>query len=278
MTSRLGGNCFGIRLGGLFGGLCGRLVPSQLYRSRPVPQDTCMIAPSHSSPPHLGSQTFFPHLPPWRAPRQTVTRRLASPLPSRRLLPAAPTTTRRRGFRLHYPWHQEPALRARPRTHPSGDSLGAPFGCTSNMWASSFAPFGGLASCAPFGGTSNMCASSFAPFGGLAGTPFGGLAPFGGSYHHAPRRLSGPFCLRASSDLLHVRHLVGLRIIRPQSSSPDDSSVPIVRLISFNAPNADLTDDLTDLATDLDRDHVTASISFCSAVWSGLLGEAALGA
>ena len=89
----------------------------------------------------------------------------------------------------------------------------------------------------------------------------------------------GPsLCLRASSDLLHVRHLVGLRIIRPQSSSPYDSSVPIVRLISFNASNADLTDDLTDLATDLDRDHVTASISFCSAVWSGLLGEAALGA
>ena len=172
MTSRLGGNCFGIRLGGLFGGLCGRLVPSQLYRSRPVPQDICMIAPSHNSPPHLASQTYFPHLLHWRAPRQTLARRLASPLPSRRLLPAAPTTTRRRGFRLHYPWHQELALRARSRTHPSGDSLGAPFGCTSNMWA-----------------------SSFAPFGGLAGTPASGSHPHFGvlvSLIHAPRRLRGP--------------------------------------------------------------------------------------
>ena len=111
-----------------------------------------------------------------------------------------------------------------------------------------------------------MWASSFAPFGGLAGTPaFGSSSTFWCARIAHPRASppQGPsFCLRASSDLLHVRHLVGLRIIRPQSSSPHDSSVPIVRLISFNAPNADLTDDLTDLATDLDRDHVTASISF----------------
>ena len=217
--------------------------------------------PSHGSPPHLVSQTYFPHLPPWRAPRQTLARRLASPLPSRRFLPAAPTAT-------HGAAGSGSTRSMAPRTRTT---------C-----APSCAPFGRLASCAPFGGTSNMWASSFAPFGGLAGTPASGSSSTFWCALIAHPRASPPqgpsLCLRASSDLLHVRHLVGLRIIRPQSSSPHDSSVPIVRLISFNAPNADLTDDLTDLATDLDRDHVTASISFRSAVWSGLLGEAALGA
>ena len=135
MTSRLGGNCFGIRLGGLFGGLCGRLVPSQLYRSRLVPQDICIIAPSHGSPPHLVSQTYFPHLPPLAraAPNTRPAARLTAPVsavPPRR----ANRHTRRRGFRLHYPWHQGLALRAHPRAHPSGDShrahpSGAPQTC-----------------------------------------------------------------------------------------------------------------------------------------------------
>ena len=156
MTSRLGGNCFGIRLGGLFGGLCGRLVPSQLYRSRPVPQDICMIAPSHNSPPHLASQTYFPHLLHWRAPRQTLARR--SPHRSR-LSGSSPPRQPPHGAagsgsiihgtkNSHYVRALVRTLRAtrsahpsgapqtcgHPRSHPSGDShrahpSGAPQTC-----------------------------------------------------------------------------------------------------------------------------------------------------
>ena len=91
--------------------------------------------PSHGSPPHLVSQTYFPHLPPLAraAPNTRPAARLTAPVsavPPRR----ANRHTRRRGFGLHYPWHQGLALRAHPRAHPSGDShrahpSGAPQTC-----------------------------------------------------------------------------------------------------------------------------------------------------
>ena len=221
MASRLGGNRFGIRLGGFFVVFAGDLshtaprrtsvpfhLPQQPLRQPPLRRPQAPLPPllrplrfPHQQPqlalsmqrhaeanspqrgrvrsrPRLPARPLHSHrhtpsplhqaigtsLPPLRAPAATA---LASAAPASAAPASAapasaapasaapkladsplqqPPHTAPRVPAPPDPWHQGLAPRAHLRTHPSGDSHRARLSGAPELWASSFAPSGGLAS------------------------------------------------------------------------------------------------------------------------------------